>query len=355
MENEEIKKEEVISEETEMTVDELNETIENNVKTALNNSKNEIVAEVKSALATPEMKKADAKNMLGEMVKSAINLQLKATPSTSTMGSVVPTEVADYILEGRDAISIWRKGATIIRHSGKLSLPSLATGVSTYWVDENATITASEPTTSSVDLDDWYLAGRVLMPRKLANTSNVNLASFFEQLFAKAIAKAEDVAFTDGDGTKKPTGLRTSTLPVSQVISQASTSLAYDDIVNLVYSVKPEYREGATFQTSSKGCALIRKIKDLQGQPIFDVASNRIFGKYDLEENPNIPDDLGTGADETEIFFGDKSAYFIKDGEELTMKSNEIIGSLQTEIVVYEAVDGVLSDVNAFGKLEGVK
>lgn len=347
--NEEIKKEEEV-----LTEEQLQEKIDNGVKSAFEGFKNEVIAEVKSASMNEKELKQKAIENFGETLKSAIRGEFKATPSTTTFGNVVPTEVADFILTKRDNYSTMRAGATVLKHNGPLELPLLDTGMTAYWVAENATITASEPTTSAISLDDHYLACRVILPKKLINTSNVNLVSFFEDVSARKIAETEDLAFTNGTGTGMPTGFRTSTLPTSQTLSQSGTNFSYDDLMDLYFAVKPQYRANAVIMTSSKGASILRKLKDNNGLPIFDPSTNRVLGK-ELVENVYIPEDLGTGSDETEIYIGDRSAYYIKDGEEITMENGKIISALQTEIVVYEATDGELGDVNAFAKITGVK
>lgn len=347
---EEIKKEEEV-----LTEEQLQEKIADGVKSAFEGFKNEVIAEVKTASQSKEEMEKKAFDAFGQTLKDGIvNQQFKATASTSTMGSVIPTIVNDYIITERDKYATMRPGATVFRLNGQFQIPNLTNGVTTYWIDENQTINNSEPTTGSKTLTNNYLACRVLLSKKLTDMSNVDLVNFFVDLIARKIAETEDDAFTNGDGSGKPTGFRGATLPASHVKTQASTHLTYDDLITLFYALPQQYRTNAVFQAPTSICAAIRKIKDTNGQPIFDPTTNRVFGK-ELIENTNIPDNLGTDADKTEIYFGDRKEYWIKDGQDMAVDVGTIRAALQTEIVVSEAVDGALTDVNAFAKLTEVK
>ncbi len=270
-----------------------------------------------------------------------------------SMGSVVPTTLAKEIVAKRDEFKVMRGRAFTFELKGKFQIPQENVGVTAYWVDENAEVTESDPTTKNIKLDDNYIAGRVITPWKLLNSSPIAIVNYIATLAGRSLAQKEEEAFIGGDGVGKPTGLRSATI---DSIDQAGANFAYDDLVNLYYSLNPQYRQNATFFTSTAGARKVAGLKDDEGRPLFTPgeALDKLFSR-DLLESSAIPDNLGTGTDETEIYFGDPFYYWIKDGDKMEMKSDEILKSMQTEILVYQAVDGVVALEDAFKKIVKVK
>lgn len=275
------------------------------------------------------------------------------TTNTASFGYAVPTELANAIHEKKDKIAKIRKYAFVFQMDGKFDLPVEGTGVTSYWVTTEADtdITESNPTLGKSSLDDLYLAARVRVPYKLMNSTAISIENFVANLAARSLRSKEETAFVAGDGDGKPTGLRAASITA---VPQASTNLSYDDLVNLYYAVPEQYREGGVWLASTEALKLVRKIKDEQKQPIFNMQEKAIFGRP-VEESTDIPANLGSGSNETEIYFGDLSEYWIKDGVSMLSETRPVPGRLQVDIIVYQAVDGVVVNTDAFRKLTGVK
>jgi HK97 family phage major capsid protein len=269
-----------------------------------------------------------------------------------SFGYTVPTTLAKAVHEKKDKIAKIRKNAFVFQLDGKFQLPIEGTGITAYWVDTeaDADITESNPTSNSVTLDDNYLAVRVRVPYKLLATSNVNITEYVSRLSARALTKYEETAFVAGDGTGEPTGIRNAS--ISYIDSDATVS--YDNFVDLFYSVPEQYRMNGKWLMSTGAIKLARKLKDLNKLPIFDVRDNTIFGKEVLE-CVDIPENLGTSANETEIYFGDLSEYWIKDGTQMLAETRAVPGRLQVDMFMYESVDGAVVNADAFRKIRGVK
>ncbi|MCD6435853.1 MAG: phage major capsid protein [Clostridiales bacterium] len=280
------------------------------------------------------------------------NLEEKAINSdNASFGYTVPTELADFILTKKDKISRIRKLAYTFKLSGIFQLPTEGTGVTAYWVDDNDTIVQSNPTVDKKNLTDNYLTARVLIPRRLLNTSAFNIVSYISELCSRKLRDTEETAFVAGDGAGKPTGIRGAGFTE---IAQADAGFAYKDLVNLFYELPEQYREKGAFMTSSAGMKLLRSLVDQNGMPIFDIRDQTIFNRP-VYESADIPANLGVGGDETEILFFDPWYYWIKDGEQMFVDTDKILSKLQTELVVAEAVDGVFTLPDAGKKLTGVK
>ncbi len=340
----------------EITMDELKAMFGDSVKELIPALKAEIVADLKAGLKDEVKVNSDEEKVekSAEFIKGVCNgtLEKKAIDSTTdSFGYAVPTELASFILTAKDKIAKMRKYAFVFQMSGSFQLPAEGTGVTAYWVGENTEITESNPTLSKKNLGDYYLAARVLIPRKLINTSAYNIVNFVGQLCARALRNTEETAFIAGDGSSKPTGLRSASVGST---AQAGSALAYDDVVNLYYSLPEQYRENAVFITSALGMKALRKIKDTTNNPIFDLNTQTIMTKP-VVESADIPENLGSSANTTEIYFGDMWYYWIKDGETMFVDTDKVLSKLQVELVVAQAVDGVYTLPSACKKLTGVK
>jgi HK97 family phage major capsid protein len=138
----------------------------------------------------------------------------------------------------------------------------------------------------------------------------LNLTNYITNLCVRSITIEEETSFIAGAGSTEPTGLRSASV---DSVAQASTGLAYKDMINLTYSLKRQYRKNAVFLTSTAGVKALMNVLDDNKRPIFDPTNNTVLGKP-LIETEDIPSNLGSGTDETEIWFGDMSYYYIKDG-----------------------------------------
>lgn len=274
--------------------------------------------------------------------------------SGGSFGSTVPTELYDEIIEASRRWTVIRDYAFVFQLTGTVQVPKEGTGVTGYWVAENASITEDNPTAGSETLEDHGVASLVKVSWKLLRTSDFNITRFVAQLSAKAITDKEESAFVNGDGSSKPLGILQHT--ISQAVAQAGGSFAYSDLLALYYTLPVGYRKNAAFLTSGQGMQLVHGLEDSQNRPLFPAGSalDKVFGKP-LLESEDVPANLGAGTDETVIVFGDMFFYWIKDGSDIEMATQETIENLQTKIVLYKYVDGAIVNTSAFAKLTGVK
>jgi len=346
---------------------EVQEVDENQLKEYINEGINESdmakdMVAIKSEIETLKTRKIDASNeesaeLTKKFVKDLIDgndAQLKTIGTgDASFGYSVPTALANAVHELKDKIAKIRSRAFVFKMAGKFDLPTEETACTAYWVttEADADITESNPTLTKSSLDDWYLAVRVRVPYKLISTSGVNVQNYISKLASRKLVSTEETAFVGGDGSSKPTGFRQSSVGS---ITQAGSALVYDDVINLVFSLPEQYRDNAVVMTSTLGMKALMKIKDDNGVPIF-VYGGKLFGKYEVLEVTDIPENLGTSADTTEMWIGDLQEYWIKDGEGMLAETRKVEGRLQVDMYLYEAVDGVVVNTDAFKKMTLVK
>lgn len=139
---------------------------------------------------------------------------------------------------------------------------------------------------------------------------------------ADEFADEENLAFTTGNGTNKPKGILDYTFAASPTFGQIKSvdsagagTLAPDDFVELMYSVKRGYRRNSVFMMSDTSIAFARKMKDGQGnyiwQQSFQAGEPSVILNHQVVENVDFPA-IATGA--KAVMFGDfQRGYTIAD------------------------------------------
>lgn len=150
-------------------------------------------------------------------------------------------------------------------------------------------------------------AGITKVTTTFAHDSSFDVKEYITDRMARNLALTEDKAFINGTGVKEPTGLlhAENGAQTSSVIE----SIGYDDCINLFFSVKPEYRKDAVWLMNDRTALALRKLKDADGNYLWNPASDKILGKHVVICN-DMPD---TEPGKKPVLFGDLSYYWIID------------------------------------------
>lgn len=269
-----------------------------------------------SALATSD-------NGAMSNVQKSIREEYKAKAQTigvdSEGGILVPLTVDQNIQKQLDYISPIRQIARVISNApAKLRLPS-ATGGTAYWVAEAATISTTAVTFASKDLVPEKLASIIpgITVEFLQDAAiNPSAQALLESQLATKAALVENLAFVSGDGTDKPWGFRSSAVTPTSV-TQAGIALSYGDLVALLFKLPTAYRNQGTFVLNSVALAKLIGMEDEQGRPLFipsitEAAGGTLLGRPVVIVD-EIPSNVGTGGNKTEIWYGVFSDYVIGD------------------------------------------
>ena len=184
-----------------------------------------------------------------------------------------------------------------------------------------------------------------------------DLESFLINAFGRAIANAEEEAFLTGDGISKPTGIFHATKGGQTGVTTAGNSITADEVIDLVYKLKRQYRANAVFVTSDSTLAAIRKLKNDNGylwQPALSAGEpDRLLG-YPVYTSQFVP---AIAAGQPVMAFGDLSYYNIGDrGARSFAALHELYAGVgQVAFVAKERVDGrlVLPEAVQILKMKG--
>lgn len=229
-------------------------------------------------------------------------------------GYLVPDEYDRRLIEALEQENIFRKLATTINTTGLHKINVAAVKPAAAWVEEGEALTFSDATFDQVILDAYKLHVAVKVSEELLYDNAFNLETYLLNSFAKALGNAEEEAFLTGDGKNKPTGILNATGGGEVGVTTAADSIKADEVIDLVYKLKRPYRKNAAFITSDSTLAQIRKLKDSNGNYLWQPAltagePDRILG-YPVYTSAYMPK-IAKGA--AVMAFGDFSYYNIGD------------------------------------------
>ena len=275
---------------------------------------NNTMDEEKQGRGSNEYKKAFWNQMRNNSTQEIRNSLKIGTDSEG--GYLVPDEFERTLVEGLLEENIFRKLATIINtSSGDRKIPVVASKGTASWVDEEAPISESDDSFGQISIGAYKLATIIKISEELLNDSAFNLESYIAKEFARRIGSAEEEAFLIGTGTGRPTGIFNATggAGVGTTASTQST-IKIDEIIDLFYSLKSPYRKNATFIMNDSTVKEIRKLKDGNGQYIWQPSITA--GEPDTILNRPVKTSSyvpGLAAGAKPIAFGDFSYYWIAD------------------------------------------
>ena len=195
-----------------------------------------------------------------------------------------------------------------------------------------------------------------------------DVGAWLAEEVASEFALQEGIAVIGGDGSNKPTGMTNTPLTatadfaspsraaaVYEFVACLSTSspavaeVLMDPIIDLVYRVASQYRANGTFAMNSATAAAVRKLKDTNGQYLWQPAMlagqpDRLVG-YPVAIWEDM-DDVATNA--LPIAFGDfRRGYVLVDRGPMRITVDEVTTPGHTNFYVRRRVGGIVANNDA--------
>ena len=298
--------------------------------------KDEPQGEVKTGRASDEYKKAML-TALRSNFRQVSNVLQEGVDADG--GYLVPEEYDHRLIDVLTEENIMRGIATKITTSGEHKINIAATKPAAAWIEEGEALSFGDATFEQKILDAHKLHVAIKITEELLYDNAFGLENYIITEFGKALANAEEDAFLNGDGVGKPTGIFDKTKG-GESIGTLTAALKSDDVLDLIYKLKRPYRKNASFIMNDATLAQIRKLKDNNGQylwqPSYQVGEpDKILG-YNIRTSAFAPTDA--------IAFGDYKYYNIGDRGSRSFKQlNELFaGNGMIGYVAKERVDGLL-------------
>jgi len=269
-------------------------------------------------------------------------LETKSFAETSNSGAdggyAVPLQIDAIVQETLRDISPIRKIANVVQvgtsnYRRLITLNNIASG----WVSESDT--SQQAATGTVKFGTiappmGELYANPSATQAMLDDSFFDLEGWLAQEIGREFARAEGAAFVGGSGVNRPLGFLTSpastladsarALGTLQYIAtgasgafpiQTATVFPQDTIINLIHSLRPAYRQNASFVMNTQTLSAIRRMKDNYGG--FSWTPSMVPGQPDMLFGYPVVDceDMPTIAPGSfPIAFGDfKAGYIIAD------------------------------------------
>ncbi|MBR6807943.1 MAG: phage major capsid protein [Clostridia bacterium] len=271
--------------------------------------------------STEEGRKIEAEYAVAfkDMLHTGMPQKALRRGSAGSGNFIVPDTFEQKLVKGLTEKSLIRKLGTVMKTNTKMRIPTIIADGEAAWIPENEPVQFSEAVYGEIVLDAYKLAHKVVVSDEMLEDANFDVEDYIRQLFVESVSAAEELALFIGDGNGKPTGL----LHQTSVgwVSEKAGDITYDDILNLIHSVKSPYRKNAVLVMSEDAITKLLSIIHYHGNSPWDVSlkdgtSKTLFG-YPVYTT-NYLDRVLPGT--KPVLFGDFSYFWIGERGKRSVK-----------------------------------
>ena len=268
-------------------------------------------------------------------------------------GFIVPDEFRPAVIEAQLAFGGMREAKTtkITTASGAdLWIPtSNDTANSGVLVGENNAHTTQDITVAQSKLGAYLWSSKIVkVSLQLIQDAAIDVGSFVARQLGTRLGRVQNTYFTSsGTGASMPYSLASTASSGVAGATGQTTTVIYNNLVDLVHSVPRAYRSGAQWMFNDGTLAILRKIKDGNGNPIWQPgltagAPDRLAG-YEYIINDDV---AAMSASAKSVFFGQWQNYWIRDvqGTILLRLEELYAANLQVGFLAFSRADGNLID-----------
>lgn len=267
--------------------------------------------------------------------------------ATTGGGYLVPSEFSSQVFKLMNESSAIMKIANIMPMSTwKRQIPKQLTNLQVGWVSENSVKGITNPTFGQIEQTAKVLATVIKCTDELIRDSAINLTQFLSELVAEAMAlEIERVALIGSTTASDPFNGILNTSGINAV-SMASSSVTFDDIANLLFSLNDQNAREGVLVVSRAGLSKLMKLKDTHGNYIWappSLGTPATIWNTPYVVSSQIPNEASsssslTGGDKTFAFFGRfNKNLLISPRESMTVKVSQDAASWNTTDSVLES------------------
>ena len=194
--------------------------------------------------------------------------------------------------------------------------PGVLARITTIVGEAGAIGSATDPTFDKVTMLAWkYATPIVKLSVELLQDSAVNLEELLGELFGDRMGRGQAAHFMTGDGTTQPEGMATNaTVAVNLATGNAIT---IDKVLELIHALDIAYREGAIFIMNDATALALRKLKDSDGQYLWQPSvqagqADTLLG-YPVFIHNSLTSIATPGDNQKLIVFGNPKHYLVRD------------------------------------------
>ena len=298
------------------------------------------------------------------------DVAMAISTASGSGGALIPEHMANEIIELLRPKSIVRAlGARPVPLvNGKVTIPRMAGGATSSYKGENKAQRAESASTDDVKLLAKTQMSIVPISNELIGYAGFNVEQLFLDDMTTAIGKRQDKAWLRDDGTNDtPIGFRKVAMDAGRTQAwSGDPTLADIDVYldSLILGLMDSDSNMTTpgWGLSPRSFIKLSGLRDGNGNKVYPEMAKGLLKGYPFKHTTNIPVNLGTGANESEIYFADWADVLIGETGEMTIdfsKEATYVDETGTLVSAFSNNQSVLRVVTAndvgFRHLEGLQ
>jgi HK97 family phage major capsid protein len=278
---------------------------------------------------------------LGEIRGHEFGMEKRVITGSST-GAPVPTSFYNEIVKVARLVNPLLDYATVINTASgeNLQIPSQSGFSTATIVGQGSSINVSEPSFNAfATLGAFKFSALAQLSRELILDAGVDIIGFLAGQFGNAFGNAIGDKIVNGTGTLEPTGFLTAAATGVTGGTGVSGGFTGDNVIDLIYSLDGSLRNLPSFAllANSTSIAALRKLKDGQGQYLFNVGDSKdrrdlVLG-VPVIETPAMPN---PGTNARSLAVGDLKSLYIRNAGGLQVDRSDDF-AFQTDLSTWRA------------------
>lgn len=242
-------------------------------------------------------------------------------------GALIPENLHSEVIELLRPKTIVRKlGARVVPlPNGNLSMPRMTGGATSSYVGEGLDARSTASQFGDVKLAAKTMITLVPISNQLIGRAGYNVEQLVLSDMIAAMAVREDKAFLRDDGTNNtPIGFKKVATDASRTVEWAGTADlptidAYLDLLILKLMSSDSMMVYPGWGMSPRTWMKLFGLRDGNGNKVYPEMAQGLLKGYPIAHTNTIPTNLGTGTNESEIYFADWNDVVIGEQDNMTM------------------------------------
>ncbi|WP_425855832.1 phage major capsid protein [Aeromonas veronii] len=242
-------------------------------------------------------------------------------------GALIPENLHSEVIELLRPKTIVRKlGARVLPlPNGNLSMPSLTGGATSGYVGEGKDVRATASSFGDVKLSAKTMITMVPISNQLIGRAGYNVEQLVLGDCIASMAVREDKGFLRDDGTNDtPTGFKPVATAAGRVIEWSgeatlTTIDIYLDKLILQLMNSDSMMISPGWGMSPRTWMKLFGLRDGNGNKVYPEMASGLLKGYPIAHTNTIPANLGTGQNESEIYFADWNDVVIGEQDNMTV------------------------------------
>lgn len=300
-----------------------------------------------------ERKAVEADEKTEDVEARAFETLIRENRATGEMklgenGAVIPTTIANRILDTVKQIAPLYALATKFNVKGKLDFPVAKETITTAYSDEFTALSSSTVGFEKRTLDGFLVGALSKVSVSLINNSQFDIVNYVINKVAESIALFLEKEIISGAGSTKMTGVLVDTL-VKKVETAGDVPTA-DEFIAVQVEVPQQYQAGAMWLVSNNVLLAMRQMKDTNGRYFLQNDLTNGFGYTFLGKPVMVSDQMS----DTNVVYGDFSGYFVNihEGSSIKVLNEKYADEHAVGVVAWLEVDGKVMEEGKLVKTE---